>query len=507
MRNFKYISLIGVVVAVLSCAPAQAQDQPSDTQQQQNQQQDQQGQQPDQGQQQGQQGPQGPQPTQPIPAIRSPLASAADNEDTGNPNPQEIVPDTRPLTGVENLSVGSVPVGHSYWQPRVSLVGTADSNPDFTTSNGSWATWIALLGGVDLHKISGVSDLFVSYTGGAMFSNDSNAPTGNIQALTVKDKYAFRRSTLTLFEQLDYLPESSYGFAGLQFAGLNPSAGLNLGNNFTPSQSILTPRGQNLSSTSDGEFDTRLTARTTLTFVGGYSLLRYFDDNLADFGDATFQAGYNYQVNRRDTVGVSYQFGAFRYSNLDQSINSNTVEASYGRRITGRLAFQIAAGPQFVSSRFAITNSTTSTSGSVSQVYWTLNTSLQYQLRRATIAGSYYHGVTGGSGVLAGAETDIASGSLNGQLSRTFNAGVTGGFSRNQGFAITNSLASQTFDYWFAGVNLTRNFGRNIDLFLNYQFQYQNGDVGNCTGTACLTNVTRHQISVGVNLHKQPIPF
>ena len=379
-----------------------------------------------------------------------------------------------------------MPVGHSYWLPRVSLVGTADSNPQFVTENNSWGTWIALLGGVDLHKLSGVSDLFVSYTGGGMFSNDSGAPNGVIQALTLKDKYSFRRSTFTVFEQLNYLPESSYGFAGLQFAGLSPGAGINLGTGFTPSQSILTPRGQNLSNASDAEFDTRLTPRTTLTFIGGYSLLRYFDDNLANFGDATFQAGYNYQVNRKNTVGVSYQFGAFRYGNLNQSINANTIQGSYGRRITGRLAFQIAAGPQFISSRFAITSSTPSTgsgSPSVSQLYWTLNSSLKYQLRRAMVAANYYHGVTGGSGLLAGAETDIASGSLNEQISRTFNASISAGFSRNRGFAITTGAPPQTYDYWFGGVNLTRSFGRNLDIFGNYQLQYQNGNINGCIGT------------------------
>ena len=29
-----------------------------------------------------------------------------------------------------------------------------------------------------------------------------------------KDKFSFRRSTFSVFEQLGYLPESSFGFAG-----------------------------------------------------------------------------------------------------------------------------------------------------------------------------------------------------------------------------------------------------------------------------------------------------
>jgi hypothetical protein len=108
---------------------------------------------------------------------------------------------------------------------------------------------------------------------------------------------------------------------------------------------------------------------------------------------------------------------------------------------------------------------------------------------------------------LAGAETDIASGSFNQQVSRTFNVGLTAGYSRNQGIAGSAGAAEQTFSYWFSGVNVTHPFGRSLDMFVNYQFQYQNSGTSGCVGSACSTNITRHQIMFGVNLHKQPIPF
>jgi hypothetical protein len=132
---------------------------------------------------------------------------------------------------------------------------------------------------------------------------------------------------------------------------------------------------------------------------------------------------------------------------------------------------------------------------------------LQYQLRRAQISATYNHGVTGGSGVLAGAETDIASGTFNQQVSRTFNVGLSAGYSRNQGIAGSAGSPEQTFSYWFSGVNVTHPFGRSLDMFMNYQFQYQDGSTSGCVGSACSTNITRNQIMFGVNLHKQPIPF
>jgi hypothetical protein len=457
---------------------------------------------------------QGQQPETPIPAIRSPLAGAADNGDTDIPDSQALTADTRSLTGVEDLSLGTMPVSHSYWQPHVSVVGTVVSNPGYAVGGSEWSTWTSLIGGVDIHHVSGVSDLFVSYTGGGMFSSGGDVQNGIIQQLALRDKFTFRRSSFSVFEQLGYLPQSSFGFAGtagtgLPGTGLPGSGGIGVGTGFTPGESILTPLGQNLSSSTAVEYDVTLTRRASLTFVGDYALLRYFDYNLANYGNATFQAGYNYQLTRKDTIAVSYMFSAFRYTNLSQSINSNTIQGSYGRRITGRLAFQVAAGPQFVSSASAITGTASPAAGSVSSLYWTLNTSLQYQLRRALLSATYNHGVTGGSGLLEGAETDIATGTFSSQVSRSINVGLDAGFSRNKGFAIGGGTTStqQNYKYWFAGVNVAHPISRSLDVFMNYQLQYQDISTGGCVGTACTSNVTSNQISFGINFHKQPIPF
>jgi hypothetical protein len=493
MRGLQYILLAAMGAVALSGTAVRAQQQePPDTQQ---------------GQQQGQ--PQGQQPAAPIPAIRSPLAGATDNGDTSDA--QELTPDTRSLTGAEDLSLGTMAPTHSYWQPHLSLSATVDSNPLYSTGGSDWTTWTSLLGGVDIHHISGVSDMLVSYTGGGMFSNSGEAENGVIQQLGFTDKFKFRKSTFSVFEQIGYLPESSFGFAGLAGAGLPGGIGTGLGNGFTPGQSILTPRGQTLTSSTALEYDTKLTPRASLTFVGGYSLLHYFQNDLANYGGVNIQAGYNYQLTRKDTIAISYLFNGIRYSNLAQSINANTIQGSYGRRVTGRLAFQIAAGPQFVSSTSPITNSTSTTTpgtSSVSALYWALNSSLTYQFRRASLGASYNHGITGGSGLLAGAETDIVSGSVTKQVTRTFNLSWSSGYSRNKGFALgTTTATSQIYGYWFTGVNVTHPFGRSLDAFMNYQLQYQNADDNSCAGAGCSSSVIRNQIAIGLNLHKQPIPF
>jgi hypothetical protein len=502
------------IVAVFSCMVAlcapvmHAQQQSQDQGQQQAPDQTQQQTAPDQGQ---------TQPTQataPIPAYRSPLAGAADNgEDTDT----EPTPDTTPITGVQNFSLEGAST-RSYWQPRFDVSSTFDSNPaENVGGSSSWGTWFSLSGGVDVHRNSGNSNFTLSYLGGGTFSNNSGVNNGVVQALDFSEKLSFRRWALSFFDQLNYLPESSAGFNGLGGVGLPGSGTPGLGVGFTPGQSLLTGQGQNLGNSFYTEVDASLSARSSFTFVGGYSLLHYFDSDLFNYGTATFRTGYNYQVDRKNTIGLSYTFGKYIYSNSDQSITTHTVQGSYGRRVTGRLALQISTGVQVALFQTPISTGTGSSGdggsgstplGPTTAVFWTLSSSVQYALRRTDFGLSYYHGLEGGSGALAGSLTDIVSGSVSRQMSRTFSSGISGGFSRNQGLAVgTSTPTNQTYDYWYGGGNFSHPIGRSLGLTVTYQLQYQTSNSNFCIGTTCGTSVIRNMISVGIGWHERPLLF
>jgi len=113
--------------------------------------------------------------------------------------------------------------------------------------------------------------------------------------------------------------------------------------------------------------------------------------------------------------------------------------------------------------------------------------------------------------VLAGSVVDNVTGGVNRQVSRTFNVGWNIGYSRNRGLAINGTTTSnQTYDYWFTGVNVSHPLGRTLNVFLNYQLQYQNTNLSLCTGTVACgtgTSVTRNQVTFGLGWHKLPIPF
>jgi hypothetical protein len=455
-------------------------------------------------------------PAAPIPAYHSPLASEADNQSDEGAEP--MAPDTRPLSGAQILSLGSLENDHSYWQPHIDVAGLVDSNPQEGPNQSGWGTWVSLSGGVDVHRVAGNSDLMLSYLGGGAIASGVSASDGIVQQLGVTETLTLRRWTLSLIDQMSFLPGSGFGFGELGNGGLSQGGSTGLGTTFgLPGQTTLTGLGQTLANAATAEATVRLTPRGSLTFVGGYSLLHYSSSGFLDSTDANFQGGYNYLLTRKDTVAVLYTYSALRYSNFDQSIDLHTIQGSYARRVTGRLAFQVAGGPQFGLFRTPIPSGSGSSVsgtgvGSSTQLYWSASANLQYQWQRILLTASYNHGVSGGSGVLGGSVADVVSGSLTRQMSRTFSSGLTGGYSRNNGLAINSTTGSTTptnqiYDYWFAGANFSHPLGRTLGLTFSYQLEYQNSDDQFCIGPTCGMSVVRHLFSVGVGWHERPLLF
>jgi hypothetical protein len=447
----------------------------------------------------------------PIPAYHSPLAGVdAGTDDNSAAGDQQIRPDTRPLAGAQDLSLGVLPETHSYWQPRFDVSATVDSNPLSANNQSGWAAYTTLLGGIDLHRIAGNSDLTLTYVGGGTLTNNGNVGNSVTQELAVSEKLTFRRSVLSFFDSFFYLPETGFGYGGLGGIALPGGGSVGLGNGFLPGQTILTPRGQRLANSFIAQDEILLTSKSSFTFLGGYSVLHYFDNPLIDYGNIIFQGGYNHTLTGKDTIAVFYRFNGYRYSNFDQSINDNAFLVSYGRRVTGRLAFQVEGGPDVAFFKMPITSGTGGTTSSTTQLYWTLRTSLIYQLRRTQLQLAYAHGLSGGSGVFAGSIQDTLTGSVTRQLSRTFSGGWDLGYARNVGTLVaggTPATTNQNFDYWFTGARLSHPWGRSLNLFLYYQLQYQNSTSVVCTGATCPTSYVRNEISFGLGWRKQPIPF
>ncbi len=475
MRRFHLNLLIVLCSALLAVPAARAQQQPPD---------------------------QSAPPSQAAQPNESPSPEETEPTDV---NGQRLNPDTRSLAGVQTVSLGVPALEHSYWQPSFFATVAGDSNPLLTPNTTSWTTWTTLLGALAVRANSGHSEFSMDYVGGGSISSDASVQNAVVQEMQVGERIKGRRASLSLLDQVAYIPETSFGYGGLSALSLPDGGALGLQPSLVPTETILSARGQRLLNSSLVEFDALLSPRATFTVAGGYAFLHDFNNIVFDFDNTIGQAGFSYQASRQDAIAVLYRYDAFRFTNANETLAGHIAELTYARRVTGRLAFEIGAGPEYAI--FRVPSTTGTGSISTTNIYWVGDASLTYSLRHTSLALNYDHGIAGGSGVLSGSIADTVRGSISSQLSRTFRGDLSVGYARNQPLSVGSMAATTsnpTFDYYYGTLGISHPFGHSVTLSLDYFTQYQHVDGTYCVGTVCGNTILRQQISLGLNMHTRP---
>jgi hypothetical protein len=430
-------------------------------------------------------------------------AMTGDNTATLQSGAPTDIPDTRPLAGVQNLSLGSQTNSHSFLLPSFGVTSAVQFNPgNRSVGNSSPTSTTYVSGRLALNKTSSRSELLLDYLAGGGFSSYSNEGNSVIQSLDFAETIRGGRWSQTFGEQFSYLPGSSFNFGGL--GGLS-NLGVSLGavgitpgfrQDLIPSQSILTSGAARISDATMAQTIYALGYRSSLSFFGTYGQLHFLDNGFQNSSSISAGAGYNYLLSPLNSMSVSYGFGRFMFANLPFGADSHSVQLSFARRITGRLSFQIGAGPdvQVYSSPLA---------GPSTILSWTLNSGMNYQLRSWQTGFGYTHSLSGGSGVLAGAETDMFSGHLARRLG-SWQTGLSAGYSRNHSLQQT-SINVVTPQGWFGGAQMSRQFASFGSLFVSYNVSRQSGLGTICTVLACATNQVTQTVSVGYNWGFRPI--
>ncbi|HEY6389199.1 MAG TPA: hypothetical protein VIX91_26255, partial [Candidatus Acidoferrum sp.] len=361
----------------------------------------------------------------PKPAAREypPLLDTSDNQQDADQGTQTIQPDNQPLSGVENPTLGTPEMRHSYWLPGIEYSNSGRSKSLSPLSNSGWNTTSFVSGDVSLLEAWSHSLLSANYSGGGFFSTDPIQGNGQFHQLSAAYAIDQRRWQLLFVDQFSYLPQSTFGFggaSGLAFPGIMGTLAVplpGLQNTFVPSQTILTTNGPRYSNASAVQFTYVVTPRSSITLAGVYGTLHFVDSGNVNSDTEILNVGYNYALTRKDTVGIAYRFTAFHYPGEPQALGDHVGQFVYGRKITGRLALKLAGGPEVTTFRVAI-------GGSTQKIAASGNAALTYALARSSIALTYAHGVSGGSGVFTGSNTDQANATWTRQLTRVWNGTV-----------------------------------------------------------------------------------
>jgi hypothetical protein len=146
--------------------------------------------------------------------------------------------------------------------------------------------------------------------------------------------------------------------------------------------------------------------------------------------------------------------------------------------------------------------------GNANRLSWALDSALNYKMDRTNFLLSYDHLMTGGSGVLVGAETNQIEATAERKLTSRWQGLATLGYASNQGLVQASaSLGKQKYNSWYVATRFEHQLGPRSALFLSYGARLQGTNAAVCGAPKCGTSAVSHEVSAGFNFGLRPILF
>lgn len=463
----------------------------------------------------------------------------------GPENSPPPVSENPPISGLDvpGLEPHAAPL--SYLQLRVDVAETADTNAANGLGTSDVSSVGRAFGGVDLQRLWQNYQLSLDYTGGVGYFSAQGLGTRQVQQMDLDQRINWKRGQLGVRDSFSYMPEGNFGSAYGSMNGL----GQLLGSGTVGSGSVVVgnsvfgslgdvPRIMNIALVDVVE---NLTPKSAITAAIGYAIVHYTEGISSQiFGASdtappisfignsqeTGEIGYDRILGPHDQAAIVYVYQNFDFSVSGTAFHSQIAQLMWGHRISGRMDFVIAAGPQLTSIRdtsqictvlFAPVSQCVADQGQLLTTI--LNTTrlsaagraaLRYKFPKTSVALSYQHYNTSGSGFFAGAESDIATLSASRPLNRIWSATLDAGYSKNKRLQLpAGGIPGSSFDDGFAGIALHRMFGRAFHVYASYQFNELAFDTSFCAvngGTGPCNRISQRQLgTIGLDWTPRPI--
>jgi hypothetical protein len=464
------------------------------------------------------------QPQQPAPAY-------------GPDNAAPPVSENPPISGLDlpNLQPHAAPL--SYLQPGAHVSESVDSNIENSLGGSEARSLTRAEGSLDLERLWSHYDLSLDYLGGVGNYDVHGIGIRQIEELGLYQKVSWKRGELGIRDAFSYLPEgnfgSSYGSAASQGAGLG-GAGVFYGGSALGALGQV-PRIINLSLLDAVE---TLTPKSSITATVGYGFVHFLQNDpgtgnpFIGGSQISGELGYSRILGPHDQGALVYGYQGFTFS-TGETLHSNVMQLLWGHRISGRMDFLVAGGPEFIKLDNELSPVTNLTSADifppcVLEANLTVEcpsnrliisaagrSRLRYQFSKAALDASYEHYVTSGSGFFAGAKTDIVHLSLGRPLNRVWRIHGDIGYSRSSRLTPQQcssstkgcpGVAGSTYQTAFAGLGVDRNFGRNFHAFATYQFNELVLDSSFCGQTGTCNRISNREVgTIGLDWAPRPI--
>jgi hypothetical protein len=405
---------------------------------------------------------------------------------------------------------GRVATGRGFVLGGLSLSESAESSPaENLNASTSVSSVTRVFGNLQFLKFRRHSETAVDYVGGGAFFTDPDAPSTAEQfhRLDLGERILWSKGQFSLGDSFGDLPGGQFGssvFGGFLASEFGFPVDTGLSDFLGSSEFGELAQQSHITNVSLAQVTQNLTARTSLTLEGAYSITAYFSDSqrLVNSRQISAHAGYTYQMNPRTSVGATYEYRHFQFPQSGTGdIGTNLVQLFYEHRLSRRLTLGVGAGPEIVSLGSPL-------SGGSTQVDASGYGSLRYRLRRASLRLSYDRLVTKGSGFFAGANRDTVRFSGTRPIGRSWQTSFDVGFTRARRLeASVAGIPANVYLYGFTDASVERRLGRRAGVFVSYQFNAENFDGPLCViSSFCNRTVQRNIGLIGLNWHIRPIP-
>lgn len=450
----------------------------------------------------------------------------------GQENSPISTSDNPPLSGLDAPSLEPHAAPLSYLQPGATLSQSADSNIGNSLGGASFSSVTRGLGSLDLRRLWSNYDLALQYVGGVGYYSQRGQGVKLLQQMDFAQKVSWKRGQLSLRDSFSYLPEgnfgASYGALGSQrVASIGGSAfGAFFGGSALGTLGLV-PRILNVAV---ADINESLTPKSALTAAGGYALTHFYGNDpvtgttFIGTSQISGQLAYNRILTAHTQVALMYGYQGFDFSVFHTAFHSHVIQAMYGHRISGRMDFLIAAGPQITKLSFPcslldyLLGNPRCSLGPSGQIQGSLpdtrigvagQARLRYRFPRTSVDLRYERFETSGSGLFAGSQSDIARLSASRPLSRVWSAFADLGYSRNsrlQSSTTSAGVNARRYQDAFLGAGLHRQFGREFHGFASYQFSQLAFDNSFCGAQSGCNHIShRSVLTVGLDWTPRPI--
>jgi hypothetical protein len=315
--------------------------------------------------------------------------------------------------------------------------------------------------------------------GGVLLSNGQGQGTSTFWNIGATQGLITRHWAFNVSDSFSFLPQSPTtglsGIPGVGDLGAVPVTGPAQG----PGGGVLTFSGNRAINQLSGSAERQLSPATSISGTGSWSIIHFFDENAGvSSSGVSGSVALNRRLDARSSASVNAVYTTYSYSNTQLSalypdFQTKGINASYQRLMSRSVSINLSAGPLWISS--------SNSSQIPSRLSAAGSANLNYTHGLTTASLGYSRGVNAGSGVLAGALSDTATGTLAHTYGRKWVASADVGYAHSAGLtellvASSPTAVNEVYETFFGGVQVTHGFTPHLSGYASFTVTHQSSN-------------------------------